>query len=56
MYAWNRSCREYCLPTCGDISEQPIGMVTLFASAREAAAKGLTPCSECRPDLHPLPS
>lgn len=55
MYAWDRSSREYCLPTCGDISERPIGVVTLFASAREARALGLAPCGDCRPDLHPLP-
>jgi len=54
MYAWDRSCREYCLPTCGDISERPIGLVMLLASPHEAAAIGLTPCSDCRPDLHPL--
>jgi O-6-methylguanine DNA methyltransferase len=54
MYAWDRSYREYCLPTCGDISERPIGRVTLFASPREATALGLTPCPDCRPDLHPL--
>ena len=54
MYAWDRSCREYCLPTCGAISERPIGKVTLFASAREARALGLAPCGGCRPDLHPL--
>jgi len=56
MYAWCRSKRSYCLPTCGAISKQPIGMVTLFASAHEAEALGLTPCDDCRPDLHPLPS
>jgi len=54
MYAWDRSSREYCLPTCGDISSRPIGRVTLFASYRAAQALGLSPCSDCRPDLHPL--
>jgi O-6-methylguanine DNA methyltransferase len=54
MYAWDRSDREYCLPTCGDISSRPIGRVTLFASSREAQALGLRPCRDCRPDLHPL--
>jgi O-6-methylguanine DNA methyltransferase len=54
MYAWDRREREYCLPTCGDISERPIGVVTLFASIREAHALGLRPCQDCRPDLHPL--
>ena len=54
MYAWYRRERAYCLPTCGAISKQPIGAVTLFASAREADSLGLSPCSDCRPDLHPL--
>jgi len=54
MYAWDHSCREYCLPTCGDISKRAIGRVTLFASSREARALGLSPCEDCRPDLHPL--
>jgi O-6-methylguanine DNA methyltransferase len=54
MYAWYRRDRSYCLPTCGAISEQPIGAVTLFASKREAKALGLSPCGDCRPDLHPL--
>lgn len=56
MYAGYRSERSYCLPTCGETSEQPIGLVTLFASASEAEALGLAPCGDCRPDLHPLPS
>jgi O-6-methylguanine DNA methyltransferase len=54
MYAWYRQGREYCLPSCGTISKQPIGAVTLFASAREADTLGLAPCGDCRPDLHPL--
>jgi methylated-DNA-[protein]-cysteine S-methyltransferase len=44
---------EYCLPTCGDIAERPIGM--LFATRAQAEAKGLVPCTSCHPDLHPLP-
>ena len=54
VHAWDRSDREYCLPTCGDVSTRPIGRVTLLASAREARALGLRPCRDCRPDLHPL--
>lgn len=54
MYAWYRRDRAYCLPTCGAISKQPIGAVTLFASAHEADSLGLAPCRDCRPDLHPL--
>jgi methylated-DNA-[protein]-cysteine S-methyltransferase len=45
--------REYCLPTCGDIAERPIGM--LFATRTQAEAKGLVPCTSCHPDLNPLP-
>jgi O-6-methylguanine DNA methyltransferase len=56
MYAWDRRDHAYCLPTCGAISERPIGAVTLFASAREAETLGLAPCEDCRPDLHPLAS
>jgi methylated-DNA-[protein]-cysteine S-methyltransferase len=45
--------REYCLPTCGDIAQRPIGM--LFARREQAEAAGLVPCTACRPELHPLP-
>jgi methylated-DNA-[protein]-cysteine S-methyltransferase len=45
--------REYCLPTCGDIAQRPIGM--LFASREQAEATGLVPCTSCHPELHPLP-
>jgi methylated-DNA-[protein]-cysteine S-methyltransferase len=45
--------REYCLPTCGNIAERPIGM--LFATRAQAEAKGLVPCTSCHPDLNPLP-
>jgi O-6-methylguanine DNA methyltransferase len=45
--------REYCLPTCGDIARRPIGM--LVARREHAEARGLVPCTTCRPELHPLP-
>ena len=45
--------REYCLPTCGDIAQRPIDL--LFASREHAEAQGLVPCTDCHPDLHPLP-
>jgi O-6-methylguanine DNA methyltransferase len=48
--------REYCLPTCGDIAQRPIGRVTLLASRDVAGSLGLVPCTACRPDLHPLAS
>lgn len=56
MYAWDHRGREYCLPTCGEISKLPIGAVTLIASPREARSLGLTPCGDCHPDQHPLPT
>jgi methylated-DNA-[protein]-cysteine S-methyltransferase len=46
--------RMYCLPTCGAIAQRPIGEVKLFASQAGAAALGLVPCSDCRPDLFPI--
>jgi len=54
MYALGEGASEYCLPTCGDISTRSLSVVTLFASRADAEARGLTPCSDCRPDLHPL--
>jgi methylated-DNA-[protein]-cysteine S-methyltransferase len=57
LYHYDRNDqREYCLPTCGDIARRPIGRVTLMASRELAGALGLVPCSDCRPDLHPLPA
>ena len=47
--------REYCLPTCGGIVKRPLAQVRLFAHREQATAAGLTPCADCRPDLHPLP-
>lgn len=46
--------RQYCLPTCGDIARRPLGQVRLFARRELAEAVGLEPCTDCRPDLHPL--
>jgi methylated-DNA-[protein]-cysteine S-methyltransferase len=54
MYALGEGTTEYCLPTCGDIGTRSLSMVTLFASRADAEARGLTPCADCRPDLHPL--
>ncbi len=53
-YACDRSEREYCLPTCGSIMRRSLAGLTLFASRERAEAAGLTPCTTCRPDLHPL--
>jgi methylated-DNA-[protein]-cysteine S-methyltransferase len=56
MYAWAGPDREYCVPSCGGLSEMPLSKLTLFGSRRHAEAMGLNPCSSCRPDLHPLPA
>jgi O-6-methylguanine DNA methyltransferase len=45
---------QYCLPSCGDIARRPLGQVRLFSRRELAEATGLSPCVDCRPDLHPL--
>lgn len=55
MYALHEGETEYCLPTCGCLSEMPLGELTLFGSRNEAEAVGLRPCTSCRPDVNPLP-
>lgn len=55
LYHYERNdAREYCLPTCGDIARRPIGPMTLLTSRELATSMGLVPCTNCRPDLHPL--
>jgi methylated-DNA-[protein]-cysteine S-methyltransferase len=54
MYILSEGEVEYCVPSCGDISRKPLAQVTLFGSRQHAEAVGLSPCSSCRPDLHPL--
>lgn len=46
---------SYCLPTCAWLGtlEHPHRLV-LFGSRERAEAAGRKPCSDCRPDLHPL--
>ena len=46
--------RQYCVPSCGSIFTRPLGRVRLFASRDLAEAAGLSPCDDCRPDLHPV--
>ena len=36
-------------------SPAPARQLLLFAHREQAAASGLDPCIDCRPDLHPLP-
>ena len=54
MYALVNGESAYCLPTCGDLLEEPLAGLTLFGTRERAEAVGLVPCSSCRPDLHPL--
>jgi len=54
MYVLFEGYTEYCLPTCGTLSQEPMAQLTLFGSRRHAEAVGLTACGSCRPDLHPL--
>jgi len=56
MYTLMDGEREYCVPTCGSLSSKPLSVLTLFGTRERAEAAGLTPCSTCRPDLHPLPA
>jgi len=54
MYALGEGEVEYCLPTCGSMGTRSLALLTLFASRADAEARGLRPCTSCRPDLHPL--
>jgi methylated-DNA-[protein]-cysteine S-methyltransferase len=56
MYVRYQALGEYCLPTCGALPSTPLAELTLFGSRQLAEAAGLEPCSDCRPDLHPLPA
>lgn len=55
MYVAYPGDESYCLPTCGWIAsiEHP-NRLMLFGSRERAEAAGRRPCSDCRPDLHPL--
>lgn len=55
MYIRDRDDAEYCLPTCGALPRRSLAELTLFASRERAESCGLRPCTNCRPDLHPLP-
>ena len=54
MYVQYHAERAYCLPTCGALPTTPLAELTLFGSRERAESVGLTPCSDCRPDLNPL--
>lgn len=54
MYVRDKTCSEYCVPTCGSIGKRSLAGLTLFGSRESAEAVGLAPCTSCRPDLHPI--
>jgi O-6-methylguanine DNA methyltransferase len=56
MYVRADHDSAYCVPTCGALPTVPLSRLTLFGSRDRAEAAGLEPCSDCRPDLHPLAS
>jgi O-6-methylguanine DNA methyltransferase len=57
MYVVSPGSTEYCLPSCSwlDTIEHP-HRLRFFGSRERAEASGLAPCTDCRPDLHPISS
>jgi methylated-DNA-[protein]-cysteine S-methyltransferase len=55
MYVSYPAEPSYCLPSCAWLTtlEQP-QRLRYFGSPARAEAAGLTPCTDCRPDLHPI--
>jgi methylated-DNA-[protein]-cysteine S-methyltransferase len=54
MYLLAPGDSEYCLPSCPSTEALHSGLLTYFGSRSRAEAVGLSPCTTCRPDLHPL--
>ena len=54
MYMLYPGDREYCLPTCPSLHKRRPSPLTRFASRQDAESVGLSPCTACRPDLHPI--
>lgn len=54
MYVLYPGDREYCVPTCPSLDTRKPVPLTRFGSRQHAEAAGLTPCTTCRPDLHPI--
>ena len=54
MYVLYPGDREYCLPTCPSLDTRRPVPLTRFASRACAEAAGLSPCTTCRPDTHPI--
>ena len=55
MYVSYPAEASYCLPSCSWLTtlEQP-QRLRYFGSQTRAEAAGLAPCTDCRPDLHPI--
>jgi methylated-DNA-[protein]-cysteine S-methyltransferase len=54
MYVLYPGDQEYCVPTCPSLDARKPAPLKRFASREVAEAAGLTPCTTCRPDLHPI--
>ena len=54
MYVLYPGDDEYCVPTCPSLTAARMSVATLFSSRQGAEAAGVSPCSTCRPDLHPI--
>jgi O-6-methylguanine DNA methyltransferase len=54
MYVRYPGDEAYCLPTCASLTSLTPARLTLFGSRQRAEAAGLRPCTDCRPDLHPI--
>ncbi len=54
MYVLYPGDQEYCVPTCPSLDTRKPVPLTRFASREHAEAAGFSPCTTCRPDLHPI--
>ncbi|MBI3635368.1 MAG: methylated-DNA--[protein]-cysteine S-methyltransferase [Candidatus Rokubacteria bacterium] len=54
MYVVDPEAHCYCLPSCYSNDRHQISRLPVIASIERAIDAGLTPCENCRPDLHPL--
>lgn len=56
MYVQVPDGTAYCLPTCDWLAHDRPRRLVRFGTRTRAEAAGLEPCTDCRPDLHPLES
>ena len=54
MYVLYPGDDEYCVPTCPSLTPARFGVATLFSTRRGVEGVGVSPCTTCRPDLHPI--